>query len=256
MEELSAGVVARTEHAQATLLWLACAAPALQGVQPGQFVMVRCAEGQDPLLRRAYSLHRIWPSGAAPPGAPSELRDQAGLALWVRPAGRGSAWLARRPVATPLDLLGPLGHGFALDADTRHLLLLALATGPGPLLALADWALAREVSVTLLAQTPYPAELVPPEVELISLPAAGWEARAAPLVAWADQVCLSGPLAGVSELAAWRRRLGTRKRFQIALEGDVACGTGICMGCVAETRHGWRRLCRDGPVFDLRELGG
>jgi NAD(P)H-flavin reductase len=41
---------------------------------------------------------------------------------------------------------------------------------------------------------------------------------------------------------------------QLALESGMACGFGACFGCVVPTRHGYVRLCVDGPVLDASEL--
>jgi NAD(P)H-flavin reductase len=41
---------------------------------------------------------------------------------------------------------------------------------------------------------------------------------------------------------------------QLALESGMACGFGACFGCVVPTRHGYVRLCVDGPVLDAAEL--
>jgi NAD(P)H-flavin reductase len=41
---------------------------------------------------------------------------------------------------------------------------------------------------------------------------------------------------------------------QLALESGMACGFGACFGCVVETKHGYVRLCVDGPVLDAADL--
>ena len=41
---------------------------------------------------------------------------------------------------------------------------------------------------------------------------------------------------------------------QLALESGMACGFGACFGCVVPTRHGYVRLCLDGPVLDAAVL--
>jgi dihydroorotate dehydrogenase electron transfer subunit len=39
----------------------------------------------------------------------------------------------------------------------------------------------------------------------------------------------------------------------------MACGTGACMGCVVAVKDkkgvfGYKRVCADGPVFDLQNI--
>jgi NAD(P)H-flavin reductase len=41
---------------------------------------------------------------------------------------------------------------------------------------------------------------------------------------------------------------------QLALESGMACGYGACFGCVVPTKHGYVRLCVDGPVLQADEL--
>jgi len=38
------------------------------------------------------------------------------------------------------------------------------------------------------------------------------------------------------------------------LERHFACGIGICLGCVIETKQGQKRVCKDGPVFKTEEI--
>ncbi len=49
--------------------------------------------------------------------------------------------------------------------------------------------------------------------------------------------------------------LGSRIRTYISLESHMACGTGICLGCTAETKGGRLvHICKDGPIFDAEEF--
>ena len=40
----------------------------------------------------------------------------------------------------------------------------------------------------------------------------------------------------------------------VSLEKHMACGVGACLGCTCQTEHGRKRVCKDGPVFDYREV--
>jgi len=40
----------------------------------------------------------------------------------------------------------------------------------------------------------------------------------------------------------------------VAVEERMACGIGACLGCAIETREGLKRVCTDGPIFELKEL--
>jgi dihydroorotate dehydrogenase electron transfer subunit len=57
-------------------------------------------------------------------------------------------------------------------------------------------------------------------------------------------------LAAVSNLAAERSVL-----CYVSMEERMACGLGACMGCsVGVKAGGYKRVCKEGPVFDAREI--
>jgi dihydroorotate dehydrogenase electron transfer subunit len=41
---------------------------------------------------------------------------------------------------------------------------------------------------------------------------------------------------------------------EVSLEERMACGVGACLGCAVKTRKGYERACKEGPVFDARDL--
>lgn len=48
---------------------------------------------------------------------------------------------------------------------------------------------------------------------------------------------------------------------QVSLEEKMACGIGACLGCVCNSKEkdshsnvNNKRICKDGPVFDAREI--
>jgi dihydroorotate dehydrogenase electron transfer subunit len=41
---------------------------------------------------------------------------------------------------------------------------------------------------------------------------------------------------------------------QVSLEEHMACGLGVCLGCVVETKQGRKLVCKDGPVFTGQDI--
>ena len=39
-----------------------------------------------------------------------------------------------------------------------------------------------------------------------------------------------------------------------SLEENMACGVGACLGCVVKTEKGYKRACKEGPVFKLADI--
>ena len=58
-----------------------------------------------------------------------------------------------------------------------------------------------------------------------------------------------GPLPMLKALV---KNVGTNG--QISMEERMGCGVGICVGCSIETKHGIKRVCKEGPVFEADEV--
>ena len=41
---------------------------------------------------------------------------------------------------------------------------------------------------------------------------------------------------------------------EFSFEERMGCGFGACMGCSCETKYGYKRICRDGPVLMKEEI--
>src|SRR6476620_7002131 len=107
-------VIADQRAVTPRLRWLTLHAPDLaRSARAGQYLLVRCAEAgsYDPLLRRPLFIA----------AAESALGQ---IALLYEPIDHGLAWLSRGHAGDTLDVIGSLGHPFALDTRTRNLLLL------------------------------------------------------------------------------------------------------------------------------------
>lgn len=41
---------------------------------------------------------------------------------------------------------------------------------------------------------------------------------------------------------------------QYSFEERMGCGFGACMGCACQTKYGYKRICREGPVLEKEEI--
>lgn len=230
------------------LIWLD--SPQITSAQPGQFVMMRC--GEETLLRRPLSIH--------------QLVDETGgakLALLFNVVGKGTHWLSQRKAGDKLDLLGPLGNGYAIHPSSHNLLLLAGGIGIAPLCFLAQRAASQGHSVRLLlgastASQLYPGHLLPPQTELVTATEDGTAGKKGVItdlmpdfIGWADQVFACGPTPMYRTMTA--RNFKT-KPAQISLEMRMGCGLGTCFSCTLKTKNGLKQVCKDGPIFDLDDV--
>ena len=256
MDQLLATVISNERvMGGVNLMWLRSPALAAQA-QPGQFLLVRCGPGFDPLLRRALSVHRVRRGG----------REEVGCALLYDVHGSGTERLAALREGDLVDIIGPLGRGFSVRRTSKNLLLFGVSWGVSPLVALAAQQAGQGRSVTLIMGGPtasalYPSELFPQELELVVATedgSAGQKGTVTDLASeywsWADEVYACGPLSMYAELSAATASLWPRKAVQVLAEMPVACGVGACCACTIVTRRGARLSCRDGPRFYLNDL--
>ena len=248
MKPILAPVISNDEVMRGVYLVWAEAPAIASAARPGQFLMVKASDDCDPLLRRPLSIHRVRRDGA--------------IALLIEVIGRGTEWLARREAGEQLDLLGPLGNGF--DIRAKNLLLVAGGCGIAPLVFLAEKALSKERHLILLAgarsaDRVYPRELLPADIATVTVTEDGSVGeRGMPTDLMAqytnahEQVFACGPADMYRAMAGLDHLKG--KSVQVSLEARMGCGFGCCFGCTIETRWGPRRVCKDGPVFELSDL--
>jgi dihydroorotate dehydrogenase electron transfer subunit len=230
---------------------------------PGQFAMVRCGEGFDPLLRRAFSI-----AGVAADG------DGTLVELMVKEVGKGTSLLRRTGVGTRVRLLAPLGNAFSLpSSSTDRVALLAGGIGLPPLLFAAETLARRAVPFDLYVGAATAVELL--EIERCSAAVAsvggelilttddGSRGEAGLVTAALERRLASGR--GYAQALAcgpnpMLRAVGrvSRERglpAELSLEEPMACGVGVCLGCVVELADGrFVASCKEGPVFPVARL--
>lgn len=246
-------------------------------IVPGQFVMLRLAGYDDPLLGRPLALYDIVQDAAGTPWA---------IDLVYLAAGKFTRKLSRLPAGQSLEVWGPLGNGFT-PLPAEHLLMVAGGIGYTPFLALAreylkdrcygtpPRSVARAGRVTFCHGV-RTREYLPAldEFERLGVSVrvstddgsfghAGFVTELAERELSADgaragcRLVCCGPERMMAAVADLARRYDVP--CQVSLETPMACGIGVCFTCVAkvrDTKGGWdyRRTCVEGPVFEAESI--
>jgi dihydroorotate dehydrogenase electron transfer subunit len=237
------------------------ASPKALAVKPGQFFNLLCpSPDQGELwLRRPQSVYRI-------------VRENRRVEFLYKCVGRGTRGLAMLAAGDKLNMVGPLGVGFRIDPAWKHIVVLGRGVGIATLGPISQLAGDSGAGVTAILS-----------------------ARSAEFVMADDLFREVGDVVGVLDsdgssavenvelilhkLIAERRAdafytCGSNRLFQlmkrvakahripgqVAMEQIMACGLGPCYVCVrtfeVDGRKELRRVCIDGPVFDLQEAVG
>lgn len=257
------------EYPGAKYFLLQVNAPAIAAeARPGQFCMLKC--GLDTLLRRPLSIHTVNEEKVF---FLYSVTDETILNSTINlhrptepiPMGvKGKPWLSHLEEGEIINIIGPLGNNFHVDERSKSILLAAGGIGIAPLGFLAEQALLRGRQVTLLLGARSAAGIIPENM----LPSGathvittddgstgkkGFVIDILPeYLEGTDQIFACGPQAMLSKLAAMPEIRA--KTVQVSLEVRMGCGVGACYGCSIRTTHGMKRVCREGPVFDIKDI--
>ena len=210
----------------------------------GQFVQVKISD--DLTLRR-------------PLGIASTANGR--VKIFYRVVGRGTEILSRRHAGERLNILGALGNGFT-PRDGK-VLLVGGGMGLAPLLCAAE-----QFSADILmggrtaAEVAFWQEEFRPHAEEIFITTDdgtvglyGFVTDALPAVLSKKNyaaVLTCGPevmMRGVAKIAREKNL-----PCEVSFEKRMACGLGACLSCSIDTANGRRKVCKDGPIFDAKEV--
>jgi hypothetical protein len=145
-----------------------------------------------------------------------------------------------------LSLYGPLGRGFHPPADARRLALIALGSTNARLMPLVNTSRSDTYSATLYSDAPFSG--LPPDLEAYPL----HDLEEA--LSWADFFAIDAAIADLESLAEHFVNI-TPGRGQVLIHTAMPCGSlADCGVCALKVKKSWKLACKDGPVFDLRDL--
>ena len=179
------------------------------------------------------------------------------IRLTYQTVGEGTRALARY-TGNLLSVLGPLGNGFSLPEPGKDLLLIGGGIGTAPLLGLAKAALRQGCHVTAVfgfrspERTLFQNELAALDVKThFCYDSQGENVVSAVLKEDLTRLPFAacGPFAMMRALDKVMQGPGA-----FSLECRMGCGFGACMGCSVLMRSGLKQICKDGPVFDRKEV--
>jgi dihydroorotate dehydrogenase electron transfer subunit len=250
--------VLKTVHYDATHYSLFLSAGSIgPRTRPGQFAMLQAGEGLRPYLRRAFSIADVTTVSGVP-----------AIEFVVKAVGVGTTLLGSFSEGTLIPVLGPLGVPFPtddLDAGDR-VALVAGGIGLAPLVLLARDLTARKVEADffyggrneqdVLKRADFERFLGPHRCRYATDDGSlGRKGLVTDLVAQAleggagfRRLFACGPLPMFKALAKIVETAGLDASF--ALEAEMACGFGVCLGCVAPTTDGrFATICKEGPCL-------
>lgn len=223
-----------------TELWFECTEDAL----PGQFVFLHRS---GTTYRRPFSMNRV--------------QDEKASILY-RASDPRLQWLKNQPTGTPIEWIGPLGHGFTPPKGERTLLV-GYEMGIAPLTFFAEkWGAKNEIFAVgsfrneanvagfrtfLEAGIPFRLHLETNGNSLLDLVKETVEKQQI------ERLLVSGPEGMMRMLAGFAE--SRRLPCEASTLRLMACESGTCLNCNLFLSDGaFTKICQSGPVFDARRI--
>ena len=237
------------------------ATPKALAATPGQFFQLLCPspDAIEVWFRRPQSVYRV-------------ERSSGRLEFLYKVVGRGTQGLATLKPGDMLDMVGPLGRGFTIDRQSKNIVVLGRGVGLATMAPISQLAGQMGVRITaiLSARSPELAlaadlfESVGTVIKVLDTDGTSSVENVETILrrlirekkADAFYTC------GSNRLLQLMKRIAREHGVpgQAAMEQIMACGLGPCYICVRtfeiDGKKEMRRVCVEGPVFDLQECLG
>ena len=214
----------------------------------GQFYMLHAIRS-DVLLGRPISIYH------------SEKRADGSveLSFLILLKGKGTKELCSLEPGDKLNLIGPCGNRFPMPENgAGKVLIIGGGIGVAPVAGFAETL--TNVSYDFYASFKsgsYGLENVKAEKLVITTDDGSVGVHGMLPVALTEDVLREGNYSAVyacgpTPMLAYIQKIckAVGVKCWLSMEAHMACGVGVCLGCVIDTTEGKKRCCKEGPVFD------
>ena len=228
----------------------------------GQMFHLLCPspDGAEVWMRRPMSVYRV---------------DKANgqIEFLYKTEGRGTRGMATLEPGDDFNVTGPLGHGFTLDPGWKNIVVLGRGVGLATLAPLSQLAAEQKVGVTAILSARHAGVVMSQDLfkglgaRVITVLDSDNTSAVENVEKIVEGLIAEGKAdafftCGSNRLLKLMQRLGKQHDIpgQVAMEQIMVCGFGACYVCMrtfeVDGQRVLRRVCRDGPVFNIHEAVG
>ncbi|MBN1637548.1 MAG: dihydroorotate dehydrogenase electron transfer subunit [Ignavibacteriales bacterium] len=217
-------------------------------IKPGQFCNVKVSDTDYPLLRRPFSICDV---------------ENHLIVFLYQVVGVGTEILAQKMEGEVLSILGPLGNGFNFDDDFETAIIIGGGIGVAPfpflirnitnkkIVSYIGFRNKNEIVDYGLTNCKYATDdgsfgLKGTCIDLFKSENTILNSK--------TKIFACGPNPMLKSLIEYCS--DKNLNCEVSLESAMACGFGICQGCVVESKEDdeYKLVCKDGPVFKFNEI--
>lgn len=228
----------------------------------GQMFHLLCPspDGTDVWMRRPMSVYRV-------------DKAQSQVEFLYKVEGRGTRGMAMLAPGDEFNIAGPLGKGFRLQPEWKHIVVLGRGVGLATLAPLSQLAAESGVGITAILSARNANVVMSKELfeglgaTAITVVDSDGSSAVENVEQVLEDLIAKGKAdafftCGSNRLLKLVQRLGKKHGIpgQVAVEQIMVCGFGACYVCVrtfeVDGQRVLKRVCRDGPVFNMQEAVG
>jgi dihydroorotate dehydrogenase electron transfer subunit len=228
----------------------------------GQMFHLLCPspDGAEVWMRRPMSVYRVdKPNGQ--------------IEFLYKTEGRGTRGMATLEPGDDFNIAGPLGCGFTLKPSWQNIVVLGRGVGLATLAPLSQLAADNKVGVTAILSARNPGVVMSRDLferlgaQTITVLDSDGSSAVENVEKILEELIAESKAdafftCGSNRLLKLMQRLGKKHDIpgQVAVEQIMVCGFGACYVCVrtfeVDGKRILRRVCREGPVFNMQEAVG
>ncbi len=251
------GKIIEQKHLENDYYEMTIEAPRIAEIaRPGQFVMLSKWKIKELLLKRPFSFFQI------------DSR-KGRFDILYKKVGKGTQILSESRVDEEVELIGPLGNGFYIPKNTHKIAIVARGIGIAPMMPLIQESRKKGIEIySFLSAKEKALLLCDDKLESFSnnvfyTTDDGSRGVKGNVTCFLEELLEEKVTeidavftCGSRRLARHIKELQKKHHFfaYISLEERMGCGIGSCKGCVVQTKYGYQRVCKEGPVFPLEEV--
>ena len=187
--------------------------------------------------------------------------------IGVKIVGKGTSEIAKFEPGLTADCLGPLGNGFDFEGYD-NIILTGGGTGVFPINFAYETLTSLGKNVTVCEGFRNASQVILNKPGYVLTTDSGDTGIKGTVIAGLDTleikdpsntlVCCVGPIPMMKAVGAWAGE--KNMKCLVSMEQRMACGAGICLCCTVKVKDdgpdGYKnvRCCKEGPVFDSREV--
>lgn len=223
----------------------------IPNIRPGNFAEIQINNSPEVFLRRPFSILDV-------------DYEKRIISFYVKIIGKGTKQLGDSKKGEKVNIIYPLGNSFGLPESGKKVLIVGGGSGIAPFILLGKELQKNNNTVTFLMGGRSKKDILLTEEfskygEVIATTEDGSHGEKGLVTNHSvfnsldvDKIYTCGPDPMMKAIG----KIAVQKNIEceVSLENTMACGFGVCLCCVTATEEGNKRVCVEGPVFNVNYL--